>query len=133
MTMCMQKVMLVQKLTRWIPVRNMLQRLWKSGAKSLWHSDCCCFERHPMEDTTAYWPYSDTLVQVMDECKMSDYFGVAIFGICTWIFNFLSWEVFLLYILQTEIHLFEKLGKYWCSCLTVNIVATVSLLLLQLM
>lgn len=36
-------------------------------------SDCCYFERHPTEDTTAYWPYSNTLLQVMDECKMSDY------------------------------------------------------------
>lgn len=81
------------------------------------------FEQHPMEGTTAYWPYSDTLLQVMDACTMLGYMDLCCgnFGICTWIFNFLSWEVLLLYIPQNKIHLFEKLGKYWLSCFTVNI------------
>lgn len=124
MTVFMQKVTLDQKLTRWIPVSNMLQKLWNSGTRSLWHSDCCYFEWHPLEGT------ADPILTLCSKswmhvrCQTTWIFGLAIFGTCTRIINFLSWEVLLLYILQNKMHLFEKLGKYWCSCLTVNMMLT---------
>lgn len=92
-----------------------------TGTRILWDSECCCFGGHPNGDTTGCWPYShtlsQTLLQVTGGRRMPDYMDLwrDHFCVLTSTFNLLAWEVLLLYLLQNEIHLFDELGKYWCS------------------